>query len=111
MNRLGNMMIQHITEDRLVERHVLTDISNAAKNLPLKTNQSLQNLSTWNATAVKSVNPCLPSMHWKFGRLMVEVSPQGRLISNQRRGQTWHKDDGLTLEVGCDQSERRLTLL
>ena len=53
MNRLGNMMIQHDTEDRLVERHVLTDISNAAKKSTLKTNQSLQNLSTWNATAVQ----------------------------------------------------------
>ena len=65
MNRLGNMMIQHDTEDRLVERHVLTDISNAAKKSTLKTNQSLQNLSTWNATSPRaSIPACQACTNW-----------------------------------------------
>ena len=53
MNRLGNMMIQLDTEDRLVERHVLADIVTAAKNSTLRTNRPLRNLTAWSDDAIQ----------------------------------------------------------
>ena len=53
MNRLGNMMIQLDTEDRLVERHVLADIVTAAKKSTLRTNRPLRNLTAWSDDAIQ----------------------------------------------------------